>query len=100
MGLPLLCCVVTAAAPPQVDAPLGLASSCCRQMPVASFHSEGRERALEEVSKLYAYVQSLPSGAQKTHFLKKVCVCVSHFPCLLVHTGMACVDSIKGNATP
>ena len=67
-------------------------------MPVASFHSEGRERALEEVSKLYAYVQSLPSGAQKTHFLKKVCV--NHFPCLLVQTGMAGVDSIKGNATP
>ena len=39
---------------------------------MASFHNEGRERALEEVSKLYAYIQSLPSGAQKTHFLKKV----------------------------
>lgn len=39
---------------------------------MASFHNEGREKALEEVSKLYAYIQSLPSGAQKTHFLKKV----------------------------
>ena len=55
-----------------MDAPLSLASSSCQRVPVASFHSEGRDRALEEVSKLYAYVQSLPSGAQKTHFLKKV----------------------------
>lgn len=27
---------------------------------------------MEEVSKLYAYIQTLPNGPQKTHFLKKV----------------------------
>ena len=56
----------------ETDVPLELYTTSCKRVCPEEFHSVGKERALAEVASLYEYVQKLPDGPQKTHFLKRV----------------------------
>lgn len=54
-----------------MDSSLFMVNTYCQQMSTDSYHTSGHRQALEEVEKLYSYVQSLPDGPQKAQFLKK-----------------------------
>lgn len=41
-------------------------------MEVDSFHAQGQQVAGEEVKALLEYVQKMPEGPQKAHFMKRV----------------------------
>ena len=56
----------------ETDIPLELYTTSCKRACPEEFHSAGKERALAEVASLYEYVQKMPDGPQKTHFLKRV----------------------------
>lgn len=56
------------------DIPLDMCTTYCKQVCTDDFHAAGKERALAEISSLYEYVQKMPDGPQKTHFLKRVSI--------------------------
>jgi len=56
------------------DIPLDMCTTHCKQICPDDFHAAGKERALAEISSLYEYVQKMPDGPQKAHFLKRVSI--------------------------
>lgn len=56
------------------DIPLDMCTTHCKQICPDDFHTAGKERALAEISSLYEYVQKMPDGPQKAHFLKRVSI--------------------------
>ena len=46
--------------------------TCCKRESVEDFHKEGQERAVAEVAQLINFIQSMPDGPQKVHFMKRV----------------------------
>ncbi len=50
-------------------------STSCKRQCVDNFHDAGKERAMDEVAKLFALVKNMPDGPQKAHFMKKVSLC-------------------------
>ncbi len=55
------------------DIPLEMYSTSCKRVSPEDFHTQGKEQALAEVAALYEFVQKMPEGPQKSHFLKRVC---------------------------
>ena len=54
------------------DVALDLYSTSCKRECVETFHDQGKERAMDEVAKLYELVKNMPEGPQKAHFMKRV----------------------------
>lgn len=59
------------------DLPIDLYSTSCKRECVETFHESGKERAMDEVAKLYELVMSMPDGPQKTHFMKRVSLVIA-----------------------
>lgn len=58
------------------DVALDLYSTSCKRECVETFHETGKEKAMDEVAKLYELVKNMPDGPQKAHFMKRVsCEC-------------------------
>jgi len=58
----------------QEDVALDMCTTYCKRVCPDNFHAAGKEKALAEISSLYEYVQKMPDGPQKTHFLKRVSI--------------------------
>lgn len=56
------------------DLPIDLYSTSCKRECVDNFHETGKDRAMDEVAKLYELVKNMPDGPQKTHFMKRASV--------------------------
>ena len=56
----------------EADVPFDVYRTSCQRMEVERFHTEGQQRAGDEVGALYEYVQKMPEGPQKAHFMKRV----------------------------
>ena len=54
------------------DVVIDLYASSCKRECAETFHEAGKERAMDEVAKLYEMVKSMPEGPQKAHFMKRV----------------------------
>ena len=54
------------------DVAIDLYTSSCKRECVETFHETGKERAMDEVAKLYEMVKNMPDGPQKVHFMKRV----------------------------
>lgn len=54
------------------DVVLDVYSTSCKRQCVETFHEDGKERAMDEVAKLYELVKNMPDGPQKAHFMKRV----------------------------
>lgn len=54
------------------DVPLDLYATSCKRECVETFHDTGKEKAMDEVAKLYELVRNMPDGPQKAHFMKRV----------------------------
>ena len=52
--------------------PIDLYTTSCKRACVETFHESGKERAMDEVAKLYEMVKNMPDGPQKNHFMKRV----------------------------
>lgn len=61
------------------DVTIDIYSTCCKRECVEAFHESGKEKAMDEVAKLYELVKNMPDGPQKAHFMKRVScfVCVA-----------------------
>ncbi len=51
-------------------------STACQREDSEAFHQTGQDNASAEVDALYEIVRNMPDGPQKTHFLKRVSVCL------------------------
>ena len=58
--------------PQEADVPFDVYRTSCQRMEVDNFHEQGQQRAGAEVAALYEYVQKMPEGPQKAHFMKRV----------------------------
>ena len=47
-------------------------TSCQRMSTSEDFHTAGKEMAVAELAQLYEYVQKMPDGPKKAHFMKRV----------------------------
>lgn len=54
------------------DVVIDVYASSCKRERVETFHESGKERAMDEVAKLYEMVKNMPEGPQKAHFMKRV----------------------------
>ena len=54
------------------DVVIDVYSSSCKRECLETFHETGKERAMDEVAKLYEMVKNMPDGPQKAHFMKRV----------------------------
>lgn len=54
------------------DVVMDMYTTCCKRECIEDFHRAGQERATSEVAQLIEFIQNMPAGPQKTHFLKKV----------------------------
>ncbi len=55
------------------DVAIDLYSSSCKRECLETFHEAGKDKAMDEVAKLYEMVKNMPEGPQKAHFMKRVC---------------------------
>lgn len=55
----------------EADIPFDMYRTSCQRMDVGSFHEEGMQNADAEVKALRAYVEKMPDGPQKAHFMKR-----------------------------
>lgn len=61
---------------------LDLYTTSCKRECVENYHDVGKERAMDEVAKLYEIVKNMPDGPQKTHFMKRVSLMAAYYaPC-------------------
>lgn len=51
---------------------IDLYTTSCKRECLETFHETGKERAMDEVAKLYELVKNMPDGPQKAHFMKRV----------------------------
>lgn len=56
----------------EADVAFDVYRTSCQRMEVDSFHAQGQQVAGEEVKALLEYVQKMPEGPQKAHFMKRV----------------------------
>ena len=54
------------------DVAMDMYTTCCKRECLEEFHKAGQERASAEVAQLMEFIQNMPDGTQKTHFLKRV----------------------------
>ncbi|KAL5471588.1 hypothetical protein EMCRGX_G029716 [Ephydatia muelleri] len=55
----------------EADVAFDVYRTSCQRMEVDSFHAQGQQVAGEEVKALLEYVQKMPEGPQKAHFMKR-----------------------------
>lgn len=69
-------------------------------MEVDSFHAQGQQMAGDEVNALFEYVQKMPEGPQKAHFMKRVSRIVWMVPSSHLVCGCLKFEGYKAPGTP
>lgn len=70
-------------------------TTSCKRECLENFHESGKDRAMDEVAKLYELVKNMPDGPQKAHFLKRVSLPVCSISgCGVYHHSCLCSLSL------